>query len=71
MQIGVLQIYYLLHKMFSAFDWFILICQQIIQLTHDVENETMLWNIGLCNNITDLSIMTLLLVFITITVKRA
>ena len=45
----------------------LLICQLIIQLAHDVENETlMLHNIGLCNNITDLSIMTLLLVFITI-----
>ena len=50
----------------------LLICQLIIQLAHDVENETlMLRNIGLCNNITDLSIMTLLLVFITIIVKRA
>ena len=67
-----LTINYLLHKTFSAFGWFILICQLIIQLAHDVENETMLCNIGLCNNIyTDLSIMTILLIFITIIVKRA
>ena len=66
-----LTIYYLLHKMFSGFDWFVLICQLIIQLAYDVENETMLCNIGLCNNITDLSIMTLSLIFITILVKRA
>ena len=25
--------------MLSGFDWFILICQLIIQLAHDVENE--------------------------------
>ena len=53
-----LTIYHLLHKTFSGFDWFILICQLIIHLAHDVENETMLCNIGLCNNITDLSILS-------------
>ena len=46
-----LTIYYLLHKMLSGFDWFILICQLIIHLAHDVENETML-----CNNLLDYAI---------------